>query len=446
MGDGKSPFPRWLPVFSLVGYYLIGYQLPRHDFLPLILVFTVLFISYLWWYHKVETTKEVDQAIFAAILFRCSLIIAIPSLSDDFYRYIWDGHLLNAGMSPFARLPSDLITDPNLSLGIDQDLYENLNSRSYFTVYPPLNQLMFWLSTYLFPSSHFGSVLVLRAILLMAEIGSIYLIRQLLKAKQLPEKNVLLYALNPLVVVELTGNLHFEALVIVFLLWSLLAFHQSRITSSSITLALSIGSKLVPLIFLPLLLRRHTWKRLGQYYIITGLALIVLFIPLLFDPSFISGMGNSLSLYFQKFEFNASIYYIVREIGFGVKGYNIIGSAGKGLALSSMLGIAIFALWQKPSRLDLSQAMLWTLTFYLAMSTTIHPWYVIPLVALSALGRFRFVISWSFLIFFTYIGYTENGYQENLMVVAMEYIIVFGIVILELFYPRLIERFALTNS
>ncbi|MGI9543196.1 MAG: glycosyltransferase 87 family protein, partial [Cyclobacteriaceae bacterium] len=331
--------------------------------------------------------------------------------------------------------------------GINQDLYNDLNSSEYFTVYPPLNQLIFWLSTYLFPSSQLGSIVVLRLIILVAELGTIYLMRNLLKTNQLPEKNVLLYSLNPLVIVELTGNLHFEALVIVFLLWSLLALHKTKLVTAAVTLGLSIGSKLVPLIFLPLLLKRLSWKKLIVFYIVTGFTLIVLFAPLLFDPSFVNGMSNSLSLYFRKFEFNASVYFVIREIGFAVKGYNIIATSGKSLAVATLVGILIYSLLQKPKLQSLSQAMLWALTIYLAFATTIHPWYVAPLVALAALGRFRFPILWSFLIFFTYIGYSKTGFQENLGIVIMEYLLVAGIAIWEILdSDKISERFKPINS
>lgn len=447
MSDGKTSFPWWLPVLSLIGYYIIGYHSRRHDFLPLILVFTLLFIAYLWTYHRIQTHKQLDQAIYASILFRLSLIIAIPSLSDDFYRFIWDGHLLNDGISPFSQLPSDLIANSPHPAGINKELYDNLNSSGYFTVYPPLNQVIFWLSTYLFPSSRLGSVIVLRLFILAAEFGSIYLIRRLLKVNQLPEKNVLLYALNPLVIIELTGNLHFEALVTVFLVWSLLALQQTKLVTAAVTLALSIGSKLVPLIFLPLLLKRLSWNKLLWFYAVTALVLMALFVPLILDSSFIKGMSNSLSLYFQKFEFNASVYYITREIGYAVKGYNIIATAGKGLALCTFLTILIYSLLQKPRLVALSQAMLWALTIYLVFATTVHPWYVAPLVALAALGKFRFPILWSFLIFFTYIGYTKTGFEENLGIVAVEYILVAGIGIWEILrVEKTSERFTRINS
>jgi hypothetical protein len=131
-------------------------------------------------------------------------------------------------------------------------------------------------------------------------------------------------------------------------------------------------------------------------------------------------MTSSLSLYFQKFEFNASIYYLVREIGFAVKGFNIIQEAGKYLALTTLLFILGFS-WYSHGSMPWPKAMLWALMVYLLMSTTVHPWYITPLVALAVFTDYRFPIAWSMLVMVSYAGYSVNGYTENIYLVIAEY-------------------------
>ncbi|MEQ9229236.1 MAG: hypothetical protein RIF46_01035, partial [Cyclobacteriaceae bacterium] len=81
------------------------------------------------------------------------MLFATPSLSDDFYRFIWDGRLLAHGIHPFAELPGFYL-DPSLNIpGIDQSLFDNLNSKEYFTIYPPFAQLIFLISVLIFPKS-----------------------------------------------------------------------------------------------------------------------------------------------------------------------------------------------------------------------------------------------------------------------------------------------------
>jgi hypothetical protein len=58
------------------------------------------------------------------------------------------------------------------------------------------------------------------------------------------------------------------------------------------------------------------------------------------------------------------------------------------------------------------------------MSTTVHPWYITPLVALAVFSDYKFPIVWSILIIFSYAGYSETGYTENLWLVFTEYLLV----------------------
>jgi hypothetical protein len=161
----------------------------------------------------------------------------------------------------------------------------------------------------------------------------------------------------------------------------------------------------------------------------------------------ILGFRESIGYYFQKFEFNASIYYIVREWGFWMYGYNIIQTVGWKLALLSTLAILGYGLWDyiKYSRFKflnnkpsiayclLPTACLFVISIYFAFSTTVHPWYITTLVAFSAMSTYRFAILWSGLIFLTYAGYTDDGFKENLWLTAIEYVLVIGYLAYELF-------------
>lgn len=51
----------------------------------------------------------------------------------------------------------------------------------------------------------------------------------------------------------------------------------------------------------------------------------------------------------------------------------------------------------------------------------IHPWYVSFLVLISVFTRSRFAIIWSLLIFGSYLTYSTLPYNENIIVVGLEY-------------------------
>ena len=153
----------------------------------------------------------------------------------------------------------------------------------------------------------------------------------------------------------------------------------------------------------------------------------------LYEPALVDGMTASISLYFQKFEFNAGIYYLIREIGYYIKGYNIIGMAGPWLSMFTFLLIVCIALLSNPRKDSTPSVWLWILFVYFAFATIVHPWYATSLVALSVLTRYRFPILWSALIFLSYIGYSETGFEENMLIVSIEYGLLFLFIAYEIY-------------
>jgi hypothetical protein len=373
-----------------------------------------------------------------SIIFRLIFIVSLPALSDDYFRFIWDGRLWQAGYHPFAELPADYLSK-NIE-GIDQSLFSHLNSKEYFTIYPPISQSIFFISTKIFPRSIIGAVVVMRGILILIEIGNLILIKKLLNQFNLPPRNILMYALNPLVIIELTGNIHFEAIVIFFVLLSVYLLHSRKNTLSSLSMVLAIATKLVPLIFFPVWFRVHGYKQFIKYALVTFVFLVMSFATM-FDLDLVSSMTKSVSLYFNKFEFNASIYYLVREFGYWKYGYNIIQTVGWKLGVITSLLILIYTFRNGWSRepMDLNsntkfifEDWMWILTIYFAITTTLHPWYVTTLLAFSVFSNYKFPLAWTGLIFLTYSGYSDDGFHESMMILGIEYLIVYTYLLLEL--------------
>lgn len=443
----QKPIDYGLLLISVVLYIFLGFIAKRYETLALLSSYFTVFAIYLYVIIK-SRENNILFWLYSSILFRTFLIFSIPNLSDDFYRFIWDGRLWASGLHPFAEIPSHYITNDKAIGGIDIELFEKLNSPDYFTIYPPVAQFIFWISVKLSPNSIYGSVIVMKIIVLVAEVGSIVVIRKLLRHYSLPDSRVLLYALNPLVVLELTGNIHLEAVLIFFFLLSLFLLSKQKLFTSGLAFSVAICVKLIPLVFLPSLLPKLGWKKVGQFYFITAITCLILFIPL-WNSDIISGFQNSLGYYFYKFEFNASIYYLVRAWGFWYYGYNIVGSVGWKLGLISFILILVISTrpwWSKritqntiPNNAvttQLFETAMFVLLSYLLLTTTLHPWYITTLLAISIFTHFRFAIAWSAMIFLTYAGYTNNGFEENLWLTTLEYISVMGYLAYELVWKR----------
>jgi alpha-1,6-mannosyltransferase len=439
--DRQKPIYYVLIFFAAIGYGLIAYAIQRHETTYLISVYAILFLIYLWIIKQEQ--PNISFWITSAFLFRIIFLFSLPELSDDFYRFIWDGRLWSAGYHPFAELPSTYL-EQNIS-GLDQTLFSQLNSPNYFTIYPPVAQFIFWVSVKIFPNSILGSVIVMRLILLLAEAGTLILIFRLLKRFSLPIKNILIYALNPLVIIELVGNLHFEGLTLFFLL---LAVHLLTINNkwvrSALSIALAVGTKLLPLIFIPSIVRALGIKQSIRYGAVLALFALLIFFPL-YDQSVFQAMMSSVGLYFNKFEFNASLYYLVREYGFWQYGYNTIQTTGWKLGLIAAILILIFSFrkglnWNSDNDINSLKILvidwMWVLFIYFLFVTILHPWYITTLLALSIFTSYRFPIVWTGFIFLTYAGYTHTSFSENLWLTAIEYVVVIGYLSFEVLSRR----------
>lgn len=420
----KTGYYTFLVVYVLA-IFSLGNWIERHHTLPLLLAYSSAFMAYVF----LLIRQEDHTLLFGTgLVIRLLLFISLPSLSDDLYRFIWDGTLLKNGIHPFEALPSAHLSKG--INGIDQELFGQLNSPNYFTIYPPLNQFIFWLSVSIGQGSWLVSANTIRLILLGADVGSFYFLKKLLGHYKNPEKLAFWYWLNPLIMLEFTGNLHFEGLVIFFALGGIYYYEKSKKWHSAIGFGLAVGTKLLPLIYLPFIFLHGLKNKKWMVGILSGIVGLMTLLPLL-NETFINAMSESLDLYFRSFEFNASIYFIARAIGFWVYGYNNIALIGPLLSIVSIVSILALSFIGILKKWSIPKTLLFILTSYLLFATTVHPWYVLPLVAFGILSGYWYPIVWSLLIFLTYSGYTKNGFELPMYIVAIEYSIVFVIAILE---------------
>ena len=417
---------------SALAYGLLGYAISRSSFYGGLFLYGSLYVGYGWqlWplvsrADKGSFSARPDLFLFgAAILFRLLLLGAMPHLSDDYARFIWDGRLLMHGYNPYLYLPDQVVgTSIAIDANLSAALFQSLNSPHYFTVYPPVSQALFGLAAWLSPDSVLGNILTLRIPILLAEGGTVWLMVQLLHRANRNPNLALLYALNPLVILELTGNLHGEAVMIFFVLLAVWLWQRGRFVGSSVALALAIGTKFLPLMLFPLLLFYLGWRRVLRYTGLTGVCTVVLFLPFV-TGDLVRNIGTSLGLYIHTFGFNASIYPLVRGVGHWLSGYNTSTGTGIGLALLTFFG-AVWMAWRwgqsQPVR-----ALLLTLTLYYGLTTTVHPWYVTSLVAVTVFTQSLYPLLWAGVVWLSYSAYQVRPYEENMWFVLLEYALFIG--------------------
>jgi alpha-1,6-mannosyltransferase len=439
----------------------IGYFVDRQNFTHFFIVYSCLFAVYFWVLNTVETEDDFSFWLKIALILRISLVFAMPNFSDDIYRFIWDGRLINMGINPFDFKPVYYFENKLYTDVLTPELYQFLNSKSYHTVYPSVCQAFFSFAVYIFPKSIYGATLVIKTIVCSFDIGSIFLIQKLLSNgyhgsldgrfngrlkspaidaqhavgnTQYTIRNTLIYALNPLIIIELCQNIHFEGVAIFFFLLAIFLIQKSKITWSSIAFSLSIATKILPLIFLPFFLKNLGWRKAIGYYLMVGIFTVLIFLPL-YNATFLPNLKSSLDLYNKKFEFNASIYYLVREVGFWIRGYNWGQFTTPYLNGIVLLSIGFLFLKQKKSEtFDLESFFtncLFAYSIYCLCAATVHPWYASFALLFSVFTKFRYPSVWTYFIGLTYIHYAYGIYLENYWVIALEYLVVVGLAISE---------------
>jgi hypothetical protein len=421
-------------VLSVICYGVLAFHTVRTNHIELFLLIGVLFGCYILIYKFSDLLTSLRFWFRSAIIIRCIFLFSTPQLSDDYHRFIWDGNVLVQGYNPYEFVPLDIPRDMEVD-DYDFILISEMNSKVYYSVYPPLLQVIFASTTYASGDNIAVNVMLLKLFILLFEAISLLLIYRLLVYLRLPPNKWLLYAFNPLIVIELVGNLHFEGIMITGLLATFYLLMQDRFKLAVIPFVIAVGVKLLPLIILPLLWVKLGWRKGFVFVTLVGIGTILLFVPFI-NTEIINNFSTSLNLYFQAFEFNASIYYLFRWIGFQWSGYNMIDTIGVINALIT-LGFILFVSFRKQTN--------WEQTFlqvvlifgiYLTLASIVHPWYITTLLAFTIFTKYRFALVWSGVIYLSYYTYKDETYTENMWLVLVEYAVVIGYLIYEVWLNK----------
>ncbi len=415
MQQRKSAFALLLTAVYFIALYFLLYHTSQHQGNLIVLCFSLAFVPATWL--SLYMDERPSWVTYIPVLAALLPVFSFPMLSDDVYRFLWDGHLVLDGIDPFHTVPSQLISQ--LPAGPYAKLYARLNSPNYHSVYPPVSQVFFVLAAAAEKVAWNGVVimkLAYAAIHLLA-LGMFY--RSPLHQRY--PIFYLTYGLNPLVIVEGMGNLHAEVMMVAWLIISWVMYQQKRTVWSGLFFALAIGTKLLPLMFLPIMVR---WGKAGKTWMVTVfISLALLFVPF-FLMVFSQGFFESLDLYFRKFEFNAGLYYLLRWLGFVISGYNLIQYLGPLLGLTALACILLVS-WRAPKWIakgaTFTELLLVIVTIYIFSVTTLHPWYLILPLAVSLMSKFRFVWIWSYLIVWSYTFYNGGLFAEDYGVIWVEY-------------------------
>jgi len=401
-----------------------SYFVERNEFITYFINYSVLFALFIWFIANYEFKTIVRLSLLAHFL----LFYVTPELSNDFYRFLWDGELINMGINPYQFQPHEIIHQVQFQSDYFQELYRGMGelSNNAYSPYPVFNQFFFTLSTY-FSDSILVNVICMRIIIL---IGEILLFIYALKLLELLKKNkrwILLFVLNPFVLLEFTANLHFEIWMLAFFLISFYYLTKGKLIIASFFSAISIQTKLITLLFYPFYWRSTKKKTSILFYFLSGVFSILITL-LLFNSSLLIHFFSTIQLYFNKFEFNAGPYFVIREIAYQFRGYNEIAIIGKLMSIC-IFGLILFLALRKKMNLISSSffnKLFSALMIYLIFSTTVHPWYILTPFVLSIFAGNFVGLLWTYLIALSYYFYANDYTTSTYVLIAIEWVGIIG--------------------
>ncbi len=306
------------------------------------------------------TVPRAGLLVFAvAVAARMALLPVTPTLSDDLYRYVWEGRIAAHGHDPYRVSPRDT----SLTGLRDRAIYPRINHPELATIYPPLSIAGFALVARLSPT-----VWAMKCWVLLHDLALVLLLLAWARARGSGSLAVIAYAWNPLVLVEYAGSGHNDPTALLWLV-AALAWAERRPTLSALALAAGALTKLVPLLALPSLMWRWSWRA-------RVVALVTLTLGLAWFWGETRGADSGLTAYWRSWANNElGFLYLERMVRDPLVARGVVAGA---LAL----GVAVLA-WRgwEPARATRVASRAGFL-----MSPVAHPWYLGWVLVLEPLG------------------------------------------------------------
>ena len=320
-----------------------------------------------------------------AILFRLTFWPLYPALSDDVFRYRWEGKLQAAGGNPYEVRPNDAAWR-----SLRDESFDSTPGRDFRAVYGPLvegiESIVYRLVAR-FESRPFAQAFWFKVPSALFDLGAMAALWRLLRIKGLPPERILIYAWSPLPLMEFWGTGHNDSIAIFFILIALIAVAANRWTWAFAALALAVAAKIWPIFLFPLFISAAGWRRWRQCLIalpIVALVALPYWTPTLHWPEinenfrfmsgFLGGWRNNDSLFGVLLWAAGDDFYLAKKLAFAV-------------VCAAVAAVTLL-------RWPLERAALAVIAALLMVSANCHPWYLTWILPFLAIYPFPPLLLW----------------------------------------------------
>jgi hypothetical protein len=300
------------------------------------------------------------HVLLVAGILRAIFLPTSPALSDDVFRYVWDGRVQHAATNPYLYAPDD----PRLSNVREEipGIHEGINNKDIPTIYPPLMEALFYAAT-----SLSASVLFMKTFFTLLDLALVFVLARLLAELGRPPLHALVYAWSPLPVVEIAGSGHNDVAAVLLLMLAILMFEKKRATGALLFATGSGLAKLGGFALLPFFARPLKARALGA----AALLLVLVCLP------YASAGGlafRGLREYALRWRGNDSLFHLLFVLTGSLSNAKIAASA-------ILFALAMGLLFRATPPL---RAAFWIFGAILLLAPTVHPWYLLWMAPLLA--------------------------------------------------------------
>jgi len=342
-----------------------------------------------------EGTSAALAILGVALVLRLLALPMAPVLSNDVYRYAWDGRVVLSGHNPYRLAPEAAELAP-----LRDDLWRQMDHKEVPTVYPP-----FALAVFAAAAATPAPLVVLRALLALADLGLCALLLLIAREIGVSPWRTIWYAWSPLAVIEGAGQGHVDVLAVAAAGAAVLLVVRRRALGAGVAAAAGVLAKLGPVLALPM------WARQSRRPLVllaaAGAVLVVTLLPVAASV----GVPPGLVTYGVRWEFNGPLFEPLWRVldaahaDVWVKGLLDRAKEVTGrhalfdplyhyaypqflakLVLAALLAVALVrSLLDRQPVAGTGRLFGWALL----VSATVYPWYLLWVLPWAALARQR---------------------------------------------------------
>lgn len=342
-----------------------------------------------------------------AVLIITLMLTALPYglFTDDLLRYQWDGWLLSRGVCPYETTPDDRSLIPLAFSNGDATLPSELPYSHMQTIYPPGAQIIFGVTSLISGGDAQLWKIVLWAICMLCSAGIWF-------GSPQPQRPWLLLAgLSPIVLMHGWVDMHIDLLMALLLVLAIQFHEKNAVILTGLALGIAISIKYLPILFLPALAVGLSARQRIALLVSCALAVTALCSP------FIGyNVIGSLGVFTSTWQSNSGLYTVLSLIADDL----VIRTVLLTLFIASAI---IVILRHHTQPIHSAVLVLMSLAIF---APVVHPWYLIPCLALIPWAPFRSTFIWGISMALYGVAlttYKSNGvWTEHPVALAFEFV------------------------